>query len=131
MKEKIRYVLLIVLIMILGLSSRKFSAPESWVFLYLGDVLWATMFYFIFRFLFTYKKYFFNILSSITWCFCIEFFQLYQAHWINQIRATLLGSLILGSGFLWSDLVCYTIGVGIGFVIDEVITLRGVKMNEK
>ena len=116
-----RYVLLIVLIMILGLASRKFSAPDSWVFIYAGDVLWATMFYFVFRFLFNHKKHFINVLITITWCFCIEFFQLYQADWINKIRATLLGSLILGSGFLSSDLVCYAIGVGIGFAIDEVI----------
>lgn len=121
MQKRIPYILLILLIMILGLASRKFSPPDLWVFIYLGDVLWASMFYFVFRFLFIYKNYFFNILITITWCFSIEFFQLYQASWIIKIRATLLGSLILGSGFLWSDLVCYTLGVSLGFAIDSVI----------
>ena len=40
----------------------------------------------------------------------IELSQLYHALWIDAIRNTTLGGLIIGFGFLWSDLVCYTIG---------------------
>ena len=43
--------------------------------------------------------------------------QLYHAEWIDNIRATTLGGLVLGYGFLWSDLVAYTIGVGVGFLL--------------
>ncbi len=128
MTKRNTYLFLIPLIMILGLASRKFSAPTSWVFLYLGDVLWATMFYFIFRFLFIRKTLFINALITITWCFVIEFSQLYQSDWINAVRATTMGALILGSGFLWTDLVCYIIGVGLGFAIERNMPkiLRGV-----
>ncbi len=41
----------------------------------------------------------------------VEISQLYQDPWINNIRNTLIGHLILGKGFLWSDLLAYTIGV--------------------
>lgn len=121
MTKRTTYFLLIPLIIILGLASRKFSAPSSWVFLYLGDVLWATLFYFIYRFLFIHKTFLTNTLITITWCFVIEFSQLYQSDWINTIRTTTLGALILGSGFLWTDLGCYIIGVGLGLAIDRIL----------
>ena len=44
--------------------------------------------------------------------------QLYHAPWIDSIRHTTLGGLILGYGFLWSDLACYAVGVGLGVVIE-------------
>ena len=48
----------------------------------------------------------------------VELGQLYHARWIDSIRQTTLGGLILGFGFLWSDLVCYTLGVGLGVLIE-------------
>ena len=48
----------------------------------------------------------------------IELSQLYHAPWIDSIRHTTLGGLILGFGFLWSDLVCYAVGVGLGVAIE-------------
>ena len=49
----------------------------------------------------------------------IEVSQLYHAPWIDSVRGTTLGGLILGYGFLWSDLVCYAVGVGLGIVIER------------
>jgi hypothetical protein len=43
----------------------------------------------------------------------IEFSQLYHAPWIDRIRSTILGGLILGFGFSWGDLVCYLAGVAL------------------
>ena len=42
-----------------------------------------------------------------------ELSQLYQAAWINQIRATMIGHLLLGSAFSWLDLLAYTVGVSL------------------
>jgi hypothetical protein len=44
----------------------------------------------------------------------IEISQLYHAPWINSIRQTTLGALVLGRGFLWSDLACYGAGIVLG-----------------
>ena len=52
----------------------------------------------------------------------IELGQLYHAPWIDSIRQTTLGGLILGFGFLWSDLACYAVGVGLGVMIDVATT---------
>lgn len=56
---------------------------------------------------------------SLMFSFGIEFSQLYQAEWINSIRATILGGLILGKGFLWIDLVRYTVGITLSYGLDQ------------
>jgi Protein of unknown function (DUF2809) len=48
----------------------------------------------------------------------VEISQLYHAGWIDQLRHSVVGALVLGQGFVWSDLVCYTVGVGLGVVAE-------------
>jgi hypothetical protein len=55
---------------------------------------------------------------ALVLAYCVEFSQLYQAEWIDAFRKTFLGAVSLGSGFLWSDLVCYTVGCGAGVLVD-------------
>ena len=49
----------------------------------------------------------------------IEVSQLCHASWIDSIRGTTLGGLLLGFGFVWSDLACYAVGVGLGMLIER------------
>ncbi len=46
----------------------------------------------------------------------IEFLQLYQPPWLQAVRATLPGRLVLGSTFLWSDLPVYCLGCYLGWL---------------
>lgn len=46
----------------------------------------------------------------------IELLQLYQPPWLQSIRATLAGRLILGTTFLWSDFPAYSIGSYLGWL---------------
>ncbi|MDJ1476175.1 DUF2809 domain-containing protein [Bacillus sp. LS15-K4] len=114
-RNRLLYALFTIVIIILGLCSRKlaFALPHL-LNEYLGDALWALMIFTGFGFLFpkidTKKLAFISLL----FCYGIELSQLYHVEWIDSIRATTLGGLVLGFGFLWSDLVAYTIGVGIG-----------------
>ena len=48
----------------------------------------------------------------------VETSQLYHATWIDSIRQTTLGGLVLGFGFLWTDLACYAVGIAIAAVIE-------------
>ena len=48
---------------------------------------------------------------SLSFCFLIECSQLYHAPWIDAIRSSTLGGLILGWQFVWSDIFAYTLGV--------------------
>jgi len=117
-KHRITYFILIVIVIVLGLLSRRFAAIP----LFIGDILWATMVYFIMRFLFIVKPVRFNVIAALIFCFAIEFSQLYKAPWINELRHTLFGRLVLGEGFLWSDLLCYVIGVGIGVGLEKILS---------
>lgn len=74
-------------------------------------MLWAGMFLFLLRIFFSKMK--MSLLALI--CFGLgvadELLQLYHAPWIESIRQTRIGGLALGFGFLWSDIVCYAVGV--------------------
>jgi uncharacterized Zn finger protein (UPF0148 family) len=41
----------------------------------------------------------------------LELSQLHGTQWLDDLRVTWLGGLVLGHGFRWSHLVCYAIGV--------------------
>src|SRR5687768_1137887 len=99
MKTRARYFLIICLIIILGLLSRK----AGFIPVFAGDILYAMMIYFIMRFLFLKSKRFATAAASLLICYIIEFLQLYKAEWIARIRTTTFGHLVLGQGFLWSD----------------------------
>jgi len=62
----------------------------------------------------------------------VECSQLYRAEWIDGLRATRLGGLVLGRGWVATDLICYAVGVGMGVVGEmrrkwRLMAERGVK----
>ncbi|OOR13764.1 hypothetical protein BW897_06115 [Bacillus cereus] len=121
-RNRLLYVMFTIVVIILGLSSRKFafSLPDL-LNDYLGDALWALMIFVGFGFLFPKIETKKLAFISLIFCYGIEISQLYHAEWIDSIRATTLGGLVLGYGFLWSDLVAYTIGVGVGMLGEFVL----------
>lgn len=76
------------------------------------------MIYIGFGFIFRTMKIKTVALIGISFCYLIELSQFYHANWIDNIRKTTFGGLILGYGFLWSDLLAYTIGIGIGVTVE-------------
>jgi hypothetical protein len=119
------YSLLLLVTIASGLASRLFSGIlPHWVQLYLGDMLWAFMVFLLFGFFFQKKSTLRVAIAALVFSYCIEISQLYHASWIDTLRAYPLGGLILGFGFLWSDLVCYTIGVGFGYMMEKIFLKR-------
>ena len=57
---------------------------------------------------------------ALAFSVAVELSQLYHAPWIDSIRHTTIGGLILGFGFLWSDLACYALGVVLGVLVDVI-----------
>ena len=111
---RLYYFISILLILILGILSRKISGIP----LFIGDILYAVLIYFGIRFLIMNSKKSTSFLLGLLFCFSIEVLQLVQIGWLIAIRKTTLGHYILGEGFLWSDLLCYVIGTLIAFIID-------------
>ncbi len=62
--------------------------------------------------------------------FSIELSQLYHSPWLDQIRQTRVGGLILGFGFLWTDLLCYGVGVATGCIL-EILLQRQMMRRQK
>jgi len=117
--KRIFYVIAVILTIALGLSSRYFTTLPPFIQSHAGDTIWAMMVYFLFRFFFIHRSKYAALYLSVIFCFIVEFSQLYQANWINTIRDTLLGALILGKGFLGKDLLRYCIGIVIAFILDK------------
>lgn len=118
-RARVAYIAAVFAAMALGLGSRAF-ADRLPVFVaeHVGDALWACMIYFGFRACFAHRKISFALWCSLAFCFAIEFSQLYQADWINQIRDTTPGALVLGKGFLAADLVRYSAGIAVSSLLD-------------
>ncbi|HEY2582111.1 MAG TPA: DUF2809 domain-containing protein [Mucilaginibacter sp.] len=117
LRSRITYFFLIILTIIIGLLSRQITGVP----LFIGDILWALMVYFIVRFFFIKRSVKFSVMWSLLFCYGIEFSQLYKAPWIDNLRHTLFGRLALGDTFLWGDMLCYTVGVGIGIITETII----------
>ena len=112
--NRLYYFLALFITLILGILSRKTTVVP----LFIGDVLYAVLIYFGFRFLIVKSEKSTSLLFSLLFCFGIEFLQLVQIDWLIAIRKTTLGHYVLGQGFLWLDLFCYVIGSLLAFLID-------------
>lgn len=115
------YAFLVGLVMILGLSSRRFGAmlPE-FVADHAGDALWALLVFLGFGWLFARHSTWVVGGMAIGFATGIEISQMWQPPWLEAVRNTTLGGLILGHGFLWIDLVRYTAGVALGMFAEFV-----------
>ncbi len=116
-RNRIFYFFLIIVTVGLGLTSRADFIPKL-IYPFLGDILYSLMIFFIIGFIFKDFSSFKIALISIGICYIIEISQFYEANWIEEIRNTKLGGLILGYGFLWSDLVSYLVGATLGFSLE-------------
>lgn len=124
-RNRFVYALLVVTVILLGLASRHYASfLPAWNKLYLGDSLWALMVFFLVGWIMSWKSTVWVALAALIFSYAIEFSQLYHTAWIDNIRHTRIGGLVLGYGFLWSDLVCYTAGIGTGILIERVAFKR-------
>jgi membrane-bound acyltransferase YfiQ involved in biofilm formation len=121
-RNRVLYGVLVIIVILLGISTRRYPTIfPGWFAKYSGDILWALMVFLGIGFIFSRWSIRSVAIGSLVFSFLIEFSQLYHSQWIESIRHTTLGGLILGYGFLWSDLVCYTIGVGIGILFENLL----------
>jgi hypothetical protein len=106
---------------IAGLASRRYRGQlPAFMAEYAGDTLWALMLFFLVSTLISGRPILARAAVSLFLALLVEISQLYHAPWIDSIRQTTVGGLVLGFGFLWTDLVCYSVGVGIGAVTERV-----------
>lgn len=107
----------------LGLASRRFP----WLFpevlgKYPGDALWAWVVFLAWAFCLpgaTTAR--LALLAVVTAC-AVEFSQLLRIPWLDAVRRTTAGHLVLGTTFSWGDLIAYAVGIGLGAGLDRMMT---------
>lgn len=119
MKLRFIYTITVILTICCGMVARKLQILlPHWINFWLGDALYAFMMYYIVAIVFTYKPTWVKAAIALLICCCIELSQLYEAEWLINVRQTLPGRLVLGQGFLWSDLLAYLCGVAAAYCVD-------------
>jgi hypothetical protein len=116
--NRLHYFIAVAATMFVGFMSRRLTTGGDFIYDYVGDAIWAGMIYFGFRFLLPSAKITSAVIAALTFCYAIEISQLNQSEGLNELRRTTLGGLILGFGFLWSDFLMYTIGIGLAAWLD-------------
>lgn len=113
------YLLLFITSLIMGLLSRSDALQlTGFIREYSGDTIWAFMVFWFICFLFPSKKISSKFWLAIAFSFFIEFSQMYHAPWIESVRSVKVFALVLGYGFKYTDLLCYTAGISFGTVIE-------------
>ncbi len=128
-RTRLTYVLAAGLTIVLGLLWRSgLVTMPNFLVKYGGDALWSMVVFFGLGTLFTRTTTLRVALMAVAFSWAIEFLQLYHAPWIDSIRSTLLGRLVLGSTFNSPDLVAYVIGVALAALADRVLAQRNPKV---
>lgn len=124
MHPHLKRILLILFVIFAGLGSRR-SSPyiPDFCQTYAGDVLYATLIYLLLGFVSPTSLWKRGVLA-LAWCWGVEFLQAWHVPWLDGVRATGLGALVLGRGFVASDLVCYVFGVALGMGFEFILALR-------
>jgi len=124
-KNRITYLIIIIIVILTGLISRWLPLSHNKLFAkYPGDILWALMVFFIICFIFNRFSTKRTAVTAMIFSVLIEASQLYHANWIDSIRNTWLGGIILGFSFSWYDIICYAIGITIGILLEEFILFK-------
>jgi Protein of unknown function (DUF2809) len=117
-----RIALAAVLTIPLGLLTRSGLPLPELIRTYGGDTLYATLVCFLVALLWRRAAAWRLALLAFGLCVAVELSQLAHTPWLEALRRTLFGRLVLGSGFLWSDLVCYAAGALLGWGLLLTIT---------
>ena len=116
-RSRLVYLILVGVVIGIGLVLHSRVIPMPVVLRkYSGDALWALMVFLALGLIFNRAST--GRLALAAYCFAatIEVSQLYHAPWIDSIRATTLGVLVLGSTFNWPDFIAYAVGIGAGAI---------------
>jgi Protein of unknown function (DUF2809) len=118
-RNPLTWLVLITLTAFVGIGTRRFGhSLPGFVAAYAGDTLWATAAFLGIGLLLPGASAGRVALLALSFSLLVEVGQLYHAPWIDSIRRTPLGGLILGFDFVWSDLACYAVGVMMGMLVE-------------
>ncbi|XAM00997.1 DUF2809 domain-containing protein [Phycisphaeraceae bacterium D3-23] len=129
-KQRAMYFSVAVAAVPIGLIARSFrtgadaSTPVGFVATYLGDVLWAVLFFFVFAGVL--PRWRTGALAGLTLGVTvgIELSQLYHGEPLATLRGFGPTRFLLGTNFLWSDVLCLVVGTAIAAGVHGVLNRK-------
>jgi hypothetical protein len=120
-RSRVVYAVAVAATIAAGLGSRALADHLPWwLAKNAGDALYATMVVFALGCAWPAMTTRRAAAIALAVCWAIEASQAYHAPWLDAVRATLPGRLVLGQGFHAFDLVCYAIGVALGAALERI-----------
>ena len=112
-KKLLQYTSAVIALIALGLLTRRINGiPDA-----CGDALWAMMVFCCWRIVLVLRPLKTVALVALITSFLVEFSQILSFDLLVRLRSTFLGHMLLGQGFLWIDLLAYTIGIIVIYII--------------
>lgn len=112
-KKLLQYTSAVIALIALGLLSRRINGiPDA-----CGDALWAMMVFCCWRIVLVLRPLKIVAVVALITSYLVEFSQILSFDWLVRLRSTFLGHMLLGQGFLWIDLLAYTIGIIVIYII--------------
>ena len=84
-----------------------------------GDGLWAMALFCFLRFLFINQRLERIAIATLVISFAVEFSQLIRWEWLVAFRSTFIGHMLLGQGFVWWDLLAYSVGIIVIYFVSQ------------
>lgn len=121
-RNRMMYSLVLMATIVAGLLSRIFNDwLPSLLSLYFSDVLWGFMVFVTLALVFKKKSTLQIVIYAVVISFGIEVSLLIDHPILNDLKETTLGGLILEDGFLGTDLICFSVGIIVGFILEMLI----------
>lgn len=116
-RNRIWYALAAFAVVAAGLTSRRWGGASPWAQAP-GDALWATLVFVlvgIARPAWSTGK---TAAVALAVAFVVEASQAVHVPWLDAVRRTLPGRLVLGTSFYAPDLLAYAVGIGLGALVE-------------
>jgi hypothetical protein len=121
-RNRVSLTITLLAVILLGLASRKYPFLfPAFLGKYPGDALWAIMVYLGLELLMPKASIGFIATCALAISYLDEFSQLIQTPWLNAIRSTVPGHLILGTSFSWWDMLAYSLGIALAASVGHLL----------
>ena len=118
--SRVRFGFLLLFVLLIGIGSRSWAAAlPSFVAAYAPDALWALFVFLAIRFIRPASSVWTAAVFAFSVSVLIEVSQRHHSSWIDALRDTYVGALVLGHSFGWGDLVCYLVGISVGAIAES------------